>query len=84
MKTEIYTIKFVCETEEDRKKIHDAVSSIAALEYEENMGSFSTELSQATLERSGLLAALLQEECKVCGLVHLDEIECDNDIEEEA
>ena len=79
MKTEIYTIKFVCETEEDRKKIHDA---IAALEYEENMGSFSTELSQATLERSDLLAALLQEECKVCGLVHLDEIECDNDIEE--
>ena len=59
MKTEIYTIKFVCETEEDRKKIHD---DIAALEYEENMGSFSTELSQATLERSDLLESLLKEE----------------------
>ena len=49
---EIFTIKFVCETEKDRDLIEKAVKK---LEYEENMNPFSTERSQATLVESPLL-----------------------------
>ena len=51
MKTEVYVIKFICETEEDREKIHDAVKKIAT----EIQKGFGTEVTQATLETSELL-----------------------------
>jgi hypothetical protein len=49
---EIFSIKFICETEDDRDLIEETV---AELEYEENMNPFSTERSQATLVESPLL-----------------------------
>lgn len=47
---EIFTIKFVCETEKDRDLIEKAV---AELEYD--MNPFTTEHNQATLVESPLL-----------------------------
>tara|TARA_R100000306_G_scaffold55703_1_gene53387 strand:- start:1031 stop:1201 length:171 start_codon:yes stop_codon:yes gene_type:complete len=51
MKTEVYVIKFICETEQDREKIHDAVKEIA----EEFQNPFGTEVTQAILESSDYL-----------------------------
>ena len=52
MKTEVYVIKFVCETAEDRRQIHDAVTEMhldSTLTYPETIKY------EATLESSELL-----------------------------
>ena len=51
MKTEVYVIKFICETEQDREKIHDAVKKIAT----EIQNPFGTEVTRAILESSDYL-----------------------------
>ena len=60
MKTEVYVIKFVCETAEDRKKIHDAVGQ---MDLDRTITHYpNTTQYEAMLEDSELLEEHLEDE----------------------